>query len=122
VRAETRRGATWFELSHDRLIDPIRKDNAAWREATLSPPQRWPTVDKQSRLMGCSQPGVADAERWAEAHTDEITLIEQTAACRKARRPTRGRNNRLIRGLAVAALIGLVLSIMGVPHQQAQRR
>ena len=40
VRAEQRRGATWFELAHDRLIEPVRKDNAAWREAHLSPLQR----------------------------------------------------------------------------------
>src|SRR5256885_11859523 len=36
VRAEKRRGATWFELAHDRLIEPIRKDNAAWNAAHLS--------------------------------------------------------------------------------------
>ncbi len=30
VRAEQRRGATWFELAHDRLIAPVRAANAAW--------------------------------------------------------------------------------------------
>ena len=33
VRAEQRRGATWFELAHDRLIAPVRADNAAWFDA-----------------------------------------------------------------------------------------
>ena len=28
VRAERRRGATWFELAHDRLIEPVRTNNA----------------------------------------------------------------------------------------------
>jgi hypothetical protein len=30
VRREERRGATWFELAHDRLIEPLRRDNDAW--------------------------------------------------------------------------------------------
>ena len=30
VRAEKRAGSTWFELSHDRLIEPIRTDNEQW--------------------------------------------------------------------------------------------
>jgi len=45
VRAEERRGATWFELSHDRLIAPILADNARWRQQNLIPLQhqalRW---------------------------------------------------------------------------------
>jgi len=32
VRAERRRGATWYELAHDRFIEPIQKSNEAWRE------------------------------------------------------------------------------------------
>ena len=40
VRAEQRRGATWFELAHDRLIAPVRADNAAWFAAHLSTLQR----------------------------------------------------------------------------------
>ena len=28
VRAEKRLGATWFELAHDRLIQPVRSNNA----------------------------------------------------------------------------------------------
>ena len=36
VRAEKRAGSTWFELSHDRLIEPIRTDNEKWLTANLS--------------------------------------------------------------------------------------
>ena len=35
VRAEERRGATWYELAHDRLIEPVRASNAAWRARSL---------------------------------------------------------------------------------------
>ncbi len=32
VRADHRRGAIWFELAHDRLIEPVRISNISWRE------------------------------------------------------------------------------------------
>jgi hypothetical protein len=40
VRSGTDRGRIWYELTHDRLIEPIRADNAAWFEANLAPLQR----------------------------------------------------------------------------------
>jgi hypothetical protein len=40
LRTESRAGALWIELIHDRLIDPILRSNAAWREANLIPLQR----------------------------------------------------------------------------------
>lgn len=40
VRAEQRRGMTWFELSHDRMLAPVRASNARWTAAHLSPVQR----------------------------------------------------------------------------------
>ncbi|MCP4395900.1 MAG: hypothetical protein GY801_01120 [bacterium] len=30
VRAEKRLNSTWFELAHDRLIEPVKKNNARW--------------------------------------------------------------------------------------------
>jgi tripartite motif-containing protein 71 len=32
IRREWRSGASWYELTHDRLISPIRKSNKTWRE------------------------------------------------------------------------------------------
>ena len=37
VRAEDRRGSTWYELAHDRLIEPVRKNNQEWRQHHLHP-------------------------------------------------------------------------------------
>ncbi|HSS47404.1 MAG TPA: hypothetical protein VLX28_00525, partial [Thermoanaerobaculia bacterium] len=44
VRAEERRGAVWYELAHDRLVEPVRADNATWLEAHLS------TLERQAAL------------------------------------------------------------------------
>lgn len=129
VRAEKRRGATWFELAHDRLIEPVQKNNAEWREANLSALQRQADLwEKQNRPDGLllRDQALVDAESWAQPHADELTAVEQDflAACRKARATVERerRNNRLIRGLAVAAMIGLALAVIGIflATQQAQ--
>jgi hypothetical protein len=40
VRGEKRAGATWYELAHDRLIQPVRESNQDWYENHLEPFQR----------------------------------------------------------------------------------
>ncbi|MGC4099000.1 MAG: hypothetical protein QM706_17965 [Nitrospira sp.] len=40
IRAELRAGAIWYELAHDRLIEPVRKNNLGWFEENLSLFQR----------------------------------------------------------------------------------
>ena len=37
VRAEDRRGSTWYELAHDRLIEPVRDANREWRQHYIHP-------------------------------------------------------------------------------------
>ncbi len=40
IRAEKRRAATWFELAHDRLIQPVTSSNTRWYETNLEEFQR----------------------------------------------------------------------------------
>lgn len=55
VRAEKRRGMTWFELAHDRMIAPVRASNARWIEANLSATQRqaelWDRMGRPDTLL-----------------------------------------------------------------------
>jgi WD40 repeat protein len=55
LRAETRRGAEWYELAHDRLIEPVRRDNAAWGTLHLSAFERaaalWDNEGRPDRLL-----------------------------------------------------------------------
>jgi hypothetical protein len=87
VRAEDRRGATWFELAHDRLIEPVRADNAAWREKHLGLLQRqaalWQREGRPVDLL-LRGPALVEAERWAAHHGPELTELERDflAACR----------------------------------------
>lgn len=75
VRSEKRGGATWYELAHDRLIDPVRRNNAAWLAENLSVMQRqaalWETQGRPDSLL-LSGPALAEARQWAEAHPDDL--------------------------------------------------
>ncbi|HKR65244.1 MAG TPA: ATP-binding protein, partial [Thermoanaerobaculia bacterium] len=55
VRSEQRGGRTWFELSHDRLVNPIRSSNAEWNVEHLSLLQRraleWEQQGRPAHLL-----------------------------------------------------------------------
>ncbi len=119
VRAEQRRGATWFELAHDRLIEPVRKDNAAWREAHLSPLQRQAALwDSEERPKGLLLQGIAlqAAEQWAAEHSAELEEHERDflEACREARSAAarERRQAQRIRWLAIGATVFAVLAAL----------
>jgi Tol biopolymer transport system component len=70
VRVEERRGIQWYELAHDRLVAPIRHENAKWFEENLHPLQRQAELwkkDKPGRLL-LRNPQLEDAQEWAREH------------------------------------------------------
>lgn len=79
VRSEKRRGATWFELSHDRLIKPILDNNAGWFEKNLSLLQRqaalWIQQNRRDELLLRGE-ALAEALEWAEENSDELSNEE----------------------------------------------
>lgn len=130
VRAEQRRGAAWYELTHDRLIAPIRADNARWTETNLSTLQRQAALwESQSRAEGLLLRGAAleEAEAWAAAHEEQLKPIEQDflLACRRERERARRetRKNRIIFGLAVVSLLlaGLTTALGSVVANELSR-
>lgn len=129
VRAEKRLNAIWYELSHDRLLEPVRNNNALWFEAHLSPLQRQADLwDNQSRSSGLllRDEVLQDAETWAAEHQDELLPVERDflAACREARAQAQRerRKNRFIQGLAVVATICLVVAIYFFVQANTQRK
>ncbi len=121
VRAEKRAGATWYELAHDRLIEPVRDDNAAWRAGHLSEVQQRSTLwERQGRPPGLvmKDEELAAAERWA-AGAAVITGVEQRFldASREAQAITdrERRQTRRIKWLAVVAtVVGALALVAGV--------
>ena len=128
VRAEQRRGATWFELTHDRLVQPIRTDNAAWRERNLTALQRQAVLwDEQHRGEGLLLRGDAlqDAERLLRDEPVELSETEGRflAACRAlaGREREAAQRQAWLRWLTVGLAILLVLTLVAAAAALQQR-
>ncbi len=119
VRVENRRGLTWYELAHDRLIEPVRRNNADWFQANLSTLQRradlWRNQGGPSDLLLRNE-ALVEAERWAADHQDELTSTEQDflADCQKARAivERERKQTRRIRWLAIVSTIVSIIAII----------
>ena len=80
VRAEDRRGSTWYELAHDRLIEPVRKDNQKWRQQHLHPLLHLATDwDRAGRLDSLLLPAseLKAVESWRRANDRFLTDAER---------------------------------------------
>jgi WD40 repeat protein len=125
VRAEKRGGATWYELAHDRLIAPVRSDNAAWRDEHLSPIQRraalWVSQGRPRGLLLAAEELAAEEVR-AVASEAEVTgqfivassEAQETVAARERqqRMEIELYQARRIRKLALAAALFAVLALI----------
>ena len=97
IRGEDRGGARWYELSHDRFIEPVKNSNIRWQK-TIPTQALWSWLEdrataweaaieekKTSMLLGKSD--LARAESWKQS-TDsaELGLSERLADFLKASR------------------------------------
>lgn len=114
IRGEERRGVTWLELAHDRLVKPIRANNAAWWERNLSVLQHQAAVwNNQGRSDALCLRGDArkEAQRWADEHDDELTQTEREFL-EGCQRNHDARKNKW--ALWAAAVLGIVLTGISV--------
>jgi WD40 repeat protein len=117
VRAEKRRGLNWFELSHDRMISPVRSDNEIWFKDRLSTLQRqadlWNRSGRPEGLL-LLKDELSAAEEWASKNEALLLSHEREflQECRKARAIVEraARQARRIRNLAIGASILSVLA------------
>lgn len=128
VRAEKRGGATWYELAHDRLIQPVRLNNTTWFDKNLSLFQRtadvWEQQGHSDGLLLFGKDYLAAVE-WAKQNNDLITEIEWEflSACRKLHEQNlrEHRNNRIVQVLLAVSIIALVASIILYFQAEAER-
>ena len=116
VRADKRGNAIWFELAHDRLTRPIRRNNAAWFADHLSVFQRqadlWNTQGRPDALL-LRGPAYLEAEIWAKEHAGEILPAEKEFLedChREHQNMVRSRRLNIITRIA----LGLTIILAGV--------
>jgi WD40 repeat protein len=121
LRAEQQRGATWFELAHDRLIEPIRTNNSAWREHHLSKMQRhaalWEQENRPDGLL-LHDDELAAAEAWATTTIAPLTPVEHDflEKCRASQAilNQQRRNRRIIRTLLASATVLAILALLAM--------
>jgi hypothetical protein len=122
VRIEDRHGVSWVELTHDRLIEPIKVNNNHWYEQNLQPfqlaAQAWKKADESESLVLLGQ-SLKDAEKWAEAHSDDLNQTEKgfLEAGRNRRhryhQEEKARHARRLRRI-IGALTALCLILIGL--------
>ena len=124
IRAERRRGITWLELAHDRLVIPIRTNNAAWLAATLTPFQRqavlWDRAGHPSHLELRGK-ALTDAARWAKEHPSELIEADKellrTSDISRRRRRLR---TLILLSVPIALILAATLSVVYLRWFQAQ--
>jgi WD40 repeat protein len=125
VTSDVRAGARWYEISHDRLVDPIVRSNRAWEQARLTPlrltAQQWKQTGQSGLLF--VGPALRDAEAWIAAHPDEAEAeeIEFVQAGQMLERSRRRRRMLNIAGFAVAAIVIAVVSLLGLVAYRQSR-
>lgn len=120
LRQEPRAGVFWYELIHDRFVEPIRQANRRWREAQspLSGPLhqtalQWDRSGRSEKLLyqgdllyeSLRQENLGDATPVVQAF---LTASQEAQARRDEERERETRTNRRLRWLTVA-LVGAVL-------------
>lgn len=117
IRAEPRGGVVFYELTHDRLVEPILKSNKAWFENNSSLLQKQTAFwVAQGRPDGMLLRGNELEQAEIEAKSKTITRDEADflAACGivRTRERREKRNNRLIQIMAVGASIASIAALM----------
>jgi WD40 repeat protein len=129
LRAESRRGAVWYELAHDRFVDPVRSDNARWRIEHLSELERraglWHEQGRPDDLLlvgsALLEAGVALAQEGRELSGLEHEFLE---ASRRAQRQAvrMERVHRRTRWLTVAVMIMLLVVTALVAYSVSEKK
>jgi WD40 repeat protein len=125
ISSDVRAGARWYELAHDRLIDPVLQSNRAYdlaRQTTLRLTARQWQQTKQSGLLFLGQ-ALREAEAWIAAHPDdaepeEIEFVQASVQLEKSRQRRRLLN---IAGFVTAAIVIAVVSVLGLLAYQQSR-
>ncbi|MCB9715985.1 MAG: hypothetical protein H6712_19110 [Myxococcales bacterium] len=119
VRSEPRAGATWFELGHDRLVEPITRDNEEWERRHLHPMQVQAKLWEQERrspALLLAAAALPAAEAWAHDNAALITDGEQEfLAASKVLRSAQRRRRLMSRVITISTgITAVVVAALGM--------
>jgi hypothetical protein len=116
VRREERRGLVWYELAHDRLIEPIIEDNACWFEENATELQRlaefWSTHGHPKRLLLSGDK--LDDTTSELGRNPEISALEKEFIDASRRADLEASKKRARMRFRAAALIVLLTIVTGI--------
>jgi WD40 repeat protein len=125
IRADVRAGARWYELAHDRLVDPILQSNQAWEAARETPlrtaARHWQETGDVSLIYWGA--ALKEALAWAESHPAKVEPEEQSflEASQHAEATRKRRRSLAILGsLAALAVIVLVSFLAWTAYQSSR--
>ena len=114
VRAVRRGGDVWYELAHDRLVEPILAANRRWRAEHLKPvtvaAEAWAASDRDPRKL-YSGVLLADARREAETRPEAYSELELEFLEASVRRK-RAVRRRWLKAAAPAGIVLLLASLV----------
>lgn len=134
IRAELRGSEMWYELSHDRLIQPIRESNERWLRKQPVAQQigqdleekaaEWTRMNKGRSLL-LDQAGLREAEKWLESseaagigYSDTLYAFIQASQAAQQQRRVR----QLIGGSVVLAVLFIMMfGVSAYAWQQESR-
>lgn len=110
IRPEEARGGTWYELAHDRFIEPILRSNEAWqrsRETPLTAATRaWIEADRNPLFLYRGR-RLAAVRALAKANPEAISATEQEFLTRSQAEDVLYQRRRALVVLAFLVAIGL---------------
>jgi tetratricopeptide (TPR) repeat protein len=117
VRADQRQGIVYYELAHDRLIQPVRHANAAWRKLNPNPYVDQAALWRQgseNRAAGAGQLLLTGAalkkfEEWGQQHQEELEEVQDFLNACRAAEARRTRRLSMIKALVTGAGIFLII-------------
>jgi WD40 repeat protein len=113
IRADNRRGAMWYELAHDRLITPVRANNAEWGQKHLTALQQqavlWRDAGRPEALL-LRNGLLLNAEAWAERNDSELNELEREFLNGSQKERVRARRRRRGRWVVRALVVTVVLA------------
>jgi hypothetical protein len=119
VHSDTRADSTWYELSHDMLIGPVRDDNRKWFRGRLDPWQlaarAWADDRQRARLLTGAE--LQAAQRNADSPDlteDERRFLEESESVEKDQGAMVRMRNAMGRLGVVVVLQTAVIVVLGI--------
>jgi tetratricopeptide (TPR) repeat protein len=124
LRADIRPSGTWYELAHDRLVEPILADNLEWRAGHENP-----VADAYERSVGSggspkkllSGTLLAEALDFARKNPAELTSEERVFLDSSREEARKARIRQLLGGASVAVALLVLWPLLEYVSRQKRR-